>query len=221
MRHVFAFFRRSKLEFVEKKHEKDDVCTYSFRPQRPIRQIAGQHGLFMIPGAIAIRPFSLASAPEEQLIKIGTHIGSQSTFKRALDGLEPGQHMYMQGPYLDFTFQDDERSVVMLAQGIGITPFRSMLLHAQATSRKAPTTLIHVEEKDHTYRAETEKAATKSLYPTTVDGFQKDAIKVAVGAKNAWFYLSGSPRFVKETTKLLLGQGVQKRAIKKDSFLGY
>ena len=200
MRHVFAFFRRSKLEFVEKKHEKDDVYTYSFRPQRPVRQIAGQHGLFMIPGAIAVRPFSLASAPEEQLIKIGTHIGSQSTFKRALDGLQP---------------------VVMLAQGIGITPFRSMLLHAQATSRKAPTTLIHVEEKDHTYRAETEKAATKSLYPTTVDGFQKDAIKVAVGAKNAWFYLSGSPRFVKETTKLLLGQGVQKRAIKKDSFLGY
>jgi len=221
MRHVFAFFRHNKLEFVEKKHEKDDVYTYLFRPRRPLKHIAGQHGLFLIPGVFGARPFSLASAPEEPLVMVGTHIGSNSAYKKALDALEPGQLINMQGPYLDFIFQDDERPVLMLAQGIGITPFRSMLLHAQATNRQIPTTLIHVEAEDHTYRNETEKAASKALYPTTVEGFQKEATKAALGAKDAWFYLSGSPRFVKETTKLLRAQGVEQHLIKKDSFLGY
>ena len=66
------------------------------------------------------------------------------------------------GPMMDFTFRAGVTDVVFLAQGIGITPFRSMLTHAHAAALPVTTTLLQVDGGEHVYRAVTEPLVTES-----------------------------------------------------------
>lgn len=219
--HVFDFFRHRGLEFVGKTHEKDDIYTFSFRPSQPIKFIAGQHSLFILPGLGGAKPFSLASSPSEAYVKLGTRVGSNSRFKKALMAMKPGDNISMQGPYLNFIFPKDDKPAIMLAQGIGITPFRSMLLWAAEHQPDRLTVLIHVEGGSHTYRPETEKAASVARYVTNPVDFQTELDAAVAARPDAWLYVSGSPRFIRSTTKLLTERGIPPSRIKKDGFLGY
>lgn len=219
--HIFSFFRRTTLTFVKKVHEKDDVYTFFFTPKKPIKHIAGQHSLFVFPSLLNARPFSLASSPDEPYVIVGTRVGSGSRFKKALVNMKPGDHIQMFGPYLNFITPQDDRPIIMLAQGIGITPFRSLLLWLHAHQPARSTTLIHVDSADHTYRSETSALAQQSSYPTTPQSFTGALEGAAKQQPAAWWYISGSPRFVRGATKLLKEHGVSARFIKKDGFLGY
>ena len=132
--------------------------------------------------------------------------------------MKPGDKITLLGPILNFTLIDGVSEYAFLAQGIGITPFRSMLVHAHTKQLPITTTLIHVDSGVHTFRELTERYATSSYFPTSADKFRElvtrqDADKV--------FFISGSPRFVKSTKQLLRESGVTKGHIKTDSFLGY
>jgi NAD(P)H-flavin reductase len=63
---------------------------------------AGQHGLLTVPKA-GTKAFSLASAPGEPQVLIGTHLQSGSVFKKALAELRPGDNVSIRGPILNFT----------------------------------------------------------------------------------------------------------------------
>ena len=206
------------LTFVEKKLENDDIYTFSFSSKNKIKQKAGQHGLFLLPGLYRPHPFSLSSSPTEEYAKFSTHTATGSAFKKKLLTLQPGDKMYFVGPIMNFTFVDTESKYVLLAQGIGITPFRSMLAYAQQAQPLFDTTLIHIDSTSHTFIELTQEAATTSFYPSSTEEFQaivkqQDATKL--------FYLSGSPRFISATKKLLVAIGVPKKNVKTDSFFGY
>ncbi len=219
--HLFAFFRRTTLTYVEKTLEKDDVYTFSFEPNTPIRHIAGQHSLFVLTHPLNARPFSLASSPDEAYVKVWTHIGSGSRYKKQLMKLVPGDTIQMFGPYLNFIPTADSLPIVMLAQGIGITPFRSLLLWLAAHEPDRATHLIHVESEPHTYRTETETAATSARYVTNPEMFSQTLLEAAGQHPDGWFYISGSPRFVRSITEQLKKVGISGKRIKKDGFLGY
>lgn len=135
--------------------------------------------------------------------------------------LEPGDTIEMFGPYLNFIAPSDDRPMIMLAQGIGITPFRSLLLWLAAHEPNRPTHLIHVEGAEHTYRAETEKAATSARYVVNPEAFSEELLEAAAKHQDGWFYVSGSPRFVRSITEQLKQAGISAKRIKKDGFLGY
>ena len=216
-----AFFRLRRLTFVEKHHEDGDLYTFSFKPSKPPVHTAGQHGLLFNP-KLNVRVFSLASAPEEPYVMIGTHIGSKSRYKNALMALRPGDKLTMLGPILNFTLPKNNVNVVFLAQGIGITPFRSMLIHKKKQNIKTRVTLVHVANEPHTYRNITEDAADAAFYPTTPEDFTQTVKTVAQTEQiDTMYYLSGSPRFNRATKKTLLSLGIRRRSIKKDGFLGY
>lgn len=220
----FSFFsiaRHTTLEFVSKKLEKDDIYTFSFKPRKSIKHIAGQHSLFVFPKEVNARPFSLASSPDEADVKVGTRVGSGSKFKKKLMSLQPGDTIQMYGPYLNFVTPVDDKPMIMLAQGIGITPFRSLLLWLSAHQPSRVTHLIHVETAPHTYRDETEPAATSSEYVTDPEAFSHALLESTARHPDGWFYVSGSPRFVKSITVQLRKAGIAGKKIKKDGFLGY
>lgn len=217
----FAITRHTTLEFVSKTLEKDDVYTFLFKPRKPIKHTAGQHSLFVFPKQLNARPFSLASSPDEAYVKVGTHVGSGSKFKKKLMSLQPGETIEMYGPYFSFVTPSDDKPMIMLAQGIGITPFRSLLLWLAAHEPSRLTQLIHVEAEPHTYRAETEKAATSAHYVDNPKEFSKTMLKAAAQFPDGWFYVSGSPRFVRSISEQLKTAGVSGSKIKKDGFLGY
>jgi ferredoxin-NADP reductase len=81
------------------------------------------------------RVFSIASAPCEELLMIATRMRN-TAFKRTLKALTLGAEVQIQGPFGSLILDNDSiRPVALIAGGIGITPFRSIVV--QATVNRA------------------------------------------------------------------------------------
>ncbi len=206
------------LSFTTKKHETDDIYTFYFTPKKPLKHTAGQHGLFILPGLYRPHPFTLSSAPDEDYVTISTHIDTGSRYKKRLMDLKRGDKLSLVGPMLTFTLQPDEPTYTFLAQGVGITPFRSMLVYADSEKLNLSTTLIHIDKSKHSFKPLTRKLATKAHYPKSSQEFKYYLNDVDT---KSLFYISGSPKFTRETRRALTEMGVPLNRIKVDSFLGY
>jgi ferredoxin-NADP reductase len=120
------------LKFTDKVHLAGNAWAFHFAPERPLTWKAGQFIRVQVPHANpdaegTKRQFTIAAAPHEDRITIATRV-TQSTFKQALDALKPGDTIrLLDMPAGDFVWHDSPRPLVFVAQGIGITPFRSML----------------------------------------------------------------------------------------------
>ena len=80
------------------------------------------------------RAFSLASAPYEPDLMVTTRL-RDTAFKRVLRTMQPGTEVKIEGPFGSMTLHKKvSRPAVILAGGIGITPFRSMLYQATKTN---------------------------------------------------------------------------------------
>src|SRR5262249_36395326 len=76
------------------------------------------------------RTFSIASAPYEESLMIATRM-RDTAFKRVLKGAAPGTRLVARGPYGSLTLQEGASPpAVFLSGGIGITPFRRILMQA-------------------------------------------------------------------------------------------
>lgn len=76
------------------------------------------------------RGFSIASAPQERTIMVATRM-RDTAFKRVLKTLPLETEVKIEGPFGNLTLHNNaSRPAVMLAGGIGITPFRSILFRA-------------------------------------------------------------------------------------------
>lgn len=138
-----------RLRFVRQQHEADNIQTFCFEPEVALGFQAGQYLRYTLPHAHpdirgVARTFTIASAPSEALLRLTTRINSQpSTFKQALTDLAPGALVEASGPYGQFVYGEAGTPVVLIAGGIGITPFRSILAELAATRVRAPTTLLY------------------------------------------------------------------------------
>ena len=214
-----GIFVTTDLEFISMRQEEGGVHSFAFKPLTPFRHIAGQHGLLTLPRG-GTKPYSLASAPEDAEVMIGTRLQSYSSYKRALAKLRPGQRVSLRGPVLNFTLRSAPRRVIFLAQGVGVTPFRSMLRHTVLANLDHLTTLIHVGE-GHAYRTETEGLATTAIYPINRDEFRGAVEAVVLDQPDARYYISGAGRFISQTLSVLAQLGVARKQIKKAKFFGY
>ena len=73
------------------------------------------------------RGFSISSAPHEDVIMITTRL-RDTAFKRVLRTMPIGTPVKIEGPFGDLRLHHAARPAVVLTGGIGITPFRSILL---------------------------------------------------------------------------------------------
>lgn len=92
------------------------------------------------------REFSIASAPEDlPEVRIAFKDGSQSSYKRALAAVESGSHLAVTGVWGDFILPSRPTAPVLLvAAGIGVTPFVSQLRHLVATGQERDVVLVYV-----------------------------------------------------------------------------
>src|ERR1700733_14835033 len=73
------------------------------------------------------RTFSIASAPRERNVMVAMRLRT-TAFKRTLNALPLGSELLLQGPFGWMTLpRNSTRPAVLLAGGIGITPFRSLV----------------------------------------------------------------------------------------------
>jgi ferredoxin-NADP reductase len=134
---AFAFGQRRgiRLAFEGKQKLTPTSWELSFRPQRPVRFRAGQYMELTIPHAKADvrglrRTFSIASAPvEPDVIRFGLNTAKRSSsLKAALLALEPGETIAATAVGGDFVLpKQPSRPLLLVAGGIGITPFMSHL----------------------------------------------------------------------------------------------
>lgn len=99
---MFAVFKKRELPLMESRKESEDVYSFLFEKDKDLTWKAGQYGLFSITHKTIknpTKPFSLAAAPAENMVKITTRIGENpSDFKKALLELKPGMKIKMSGP---------------------------------------------------------------------------------------------------------------------------
>jgi len=210
-----------RLTFVDRQDVGGGVTSFAFRASEGLAYRPGQHCMLAV-SAIGRRPFSLASAPGEEHVLFGTSLTPRTGFKKRLDALTAGDELGMRGPIYSFgpEFAIDEAAprLVMLAQGVGITPFRSMLSHLDATSAETTTSLIHVAADGHAYRQDTERWATDSAYLDGSEAF-RSAVTAAAGQEHdATFYVAGAPGFVSATTRLLGECDVDPGRVRADKY---
>lgn len=210
--------RIARLQFESVVADAEGAVAIDFRPDRPLAFTAGQHALWQIPGG-GVRPFTIASAPEEELVTLGTDLASGTRLKRALGSLAPGDPVRLLGPLSSFTLETTASALVMLAQGVGVTPFRSMLRHLAMTQDRTETTLVHVGAR-HAFRADTEDVVGHGSYPESRGAFAGEVKEAVEANRGATFLVSGSPSFVADTTRALREQAVDASAIRRDRFWG-
>jgi ferredoxin-NADP reductase len=94
-----------------------------------------------------LRAFTISSAPRENVIQITTRL-RDTAFKRVLQQVPLGTEVKIEGPFGSFRLHNAARPAVLLAGGIGITPFRSILVEAVgAGSLPYPVTLFHANRR--------------------------------------------------------------------------
>jgi ferredoxin-NADP reductase len=217
---VFGLIHTHALIFDGRSDEEGDVWSFRFHTNAQLRWRAGQHGLLRLPGW-RVKPFSVASAPEEGDIVIGTSLVSNSPYKQRLAALTKGDRVVLHGPVMNFTLDGAGTDVVMLAQGLGITPFRSMLRHlALQRDTAVSATLIHVGA-EHAYRCDTEADATRAYYPRHAHEFNAALTEVVGKHPDATYFIAGQRGYVKATAESLTAARVARGRIRRDTYYGY
>ena len=185
---------------------------FVFVPKRPLPFRAGQAGLLITGGGG--KPFTFTSGDRSGRISIATTLHSGSRFKRALADLAPGRRVFAAGAIGTLPAADPAESQVLIAQGIGITPFLSM-----ARSRGSLNATLLQVDTPHFFD-EVAAATTSAEHHDHREGLQ-DAVRQAITDRPAaQWSLSGRPNFVAAVAGQLADARVPARMIHKDAFWG-
>lgn len=225
-----GMFNKRTLVLQEIIRESENIYSFIFKPAVPCTWKAGQHGVFYFPHtkikAKTWRAFSIASSPEESVIRISTIITENpSDFKKQLLLLEQGDTLMMNGPFGEFHMSKKTEQIVGIAGGIGITPFRALCKSiAEGSSTNVKLTLIYSAIGSYTYKKEfdilAQNPAIEIIYTTTPEEVNAVLHKqIALHSNNASYFVSGSPGMIGAIRKTLATNGITH--IVSDPFKGY
>jgi ferredoxin-NADP reductase len=187
------------------------------------------------------RGFSISSAPREGAIVITTRL-RDTAFKRSLQEFRLGTKVKIEGPFGDLRLHRAARPAVLLAGGIGVTPFRSILVETIG-SGPLPYRIVLFHANRHPedaafadeFRALTRKDSNLSFVPTMTG---------MAGSKQTWageqghidpemlkrhldgvidpiYYIAGPPAMVQGLRTMLVTSGVDEDVIRIEEFTGY
>lgn len=227
---MLSMFNKKELSFLKSYKETEDFYTFLFEKEKDITWNAGQYGLFTITHKKIknnTRPFSVASVPQENTIQITTKISDQpSEFKKAMLELTKGTKITMAGPVGAF-YLKEEHPTVLIAGGIGITPFRSIVKQLEAEKKERPVHLLYLDSnKTYIFKDELDRIASNTsiglTYLDSSNHLQQALDKsISTYKNNAKYYIAGPKSMVEDTSTYLRDNEISKRNIKKDVLIGY
>jgi len=187
------------------------------------------------------RALSLASAPHEPYLMVATRL-RDTAFKRTLKTLEPGTEVKIEGPFGSMTLhRKTNRPAVILAGGIGITPFRSMLVQATKANTGHGLFLFYSNRRpeDAAFLAELQELArqhTNFTLVATMTNLEKSqavwtgekghisidiVMKYVNDLADPIYYTAGPPALVAAMKEILSEAGVDEDDINSEDFSGY
>ncbi|KHK98504.1 flavodoxin reductase [Microbacterium mangrovi] len=242
---AFAFTLRQavRLTLAGRRELTPTVQQLTFTTRRRLEFSAGQYLELDVPhrrpdARGTRRPFSIVSAPEdlpEVRIAFRDGRGPQSTFKRALAGAGAGDVLAATGIWGDFVLpRHHSEPLLMVAAGIGVTPFVSHLRHIMASGDRRDVVLVYVvsELAELAYRDEIAAAGVPVIVFMRDDpgalpdawtwsgGVRLDAAQLPIAvpdlaARHA--YISGPAGLVADLAPAL----EKAKSITTDAFSGY
>jgi ferredoxin-NADP reductase len=244
---LLAFFagqrRRIRLTSVGKRQLSPTSWEFEFQPTSPVTFVAGQFMEVTLPHRRPDsrgwrRVFSIASAPGDgSPVKFGIRLPEKSSsFKKALLALEPGAKVTGTSVGGDFVLPGDDSKLLLVAGGIGITPYIAQLEQLRASGSPRDVALVYAiaSKDDLAYAEELKKAGCavtvisrekpvplpkgwKWVESQRMTGEQ--LLKVVPDAKDRHTFLSGPPSMVGSLKSALRRSG--SRRIHTDVFIGY
>jgi len=189
------------------------------------------------------RGFSISSAPYEPNIMVTTRL-RDTAFKRVLKSMALESEVKIESPFGTLTLHNNAtRPAVFIAGGIGITPFRSIVLNAAKEklphriflfySKRRPEDaafleeLTTVEQQNPNYKfiatmTEVEKSnrhwkgAVGFINNQMLDRYLKTAATAA-----PIYYIAGPPQMDRDFQMMLTNGGVDSDDIRIEEFSGY
>ncbi len=234
------------LKFEEKKRVGDDIYEFIFKTPQPLRFAPGQYMEWTLAHAHADsrgnrRYFTIASSPTEPRLRLGVKFYEpSSSFKKALQAMEPGATI-LGGQFAgDFTLPSDKKKkLVFIAGGIGITPFRSMVKYLSDQNEQRDAVLLYSNRnaEEIAYREVFDEAEAKigmkTVYAITdlkaklpLDGHRGRIDRTFIEReipdwRERMFYLSGTHAMTTVFKRTLREMGVPARNVKTDFFPGF
>ena len=223
------------LTLIKKYNEFPDVVTFIFKSNIPFTFNAGQFLHYTLPHPNPDdrgihRYFTIAAAPFEEVARITTRFTTikGSTFKNALHELKVRDILEADGPEGEFVIKDESKSYVFIAGGIGITPFRSILLELAHKNSPINVTLLYANHDQNIVFKEELENLTKTNpnfkihYVFSPQRIDEAKIREFVPDLNTpYFYVSGPEPMVNGIIDILKQMEINQDHIKKDWFPGY
>jgi ferredoxin-NADP reductase len=187
------------------------------------------------------RAFSIASAPDEETLMVATRM-RDTAFKRVLGAMPIGSSVKIEGPSGNLTLHNNSaRPAVLVAGGIGITPFHSILL--RAAKEKLPHRILlfysnrrpedapfleelrSLEKENPNFRlvaCMTDIANSHQSWHGEVGPIDREMLLKHTGdAVSPIYYLAGPPEMVKGLHTVINEAGVDDDDIRAEDFFGY
>lgn len=220
------------LHLKEEEHLTDNVWAFRFTADQPLLWTPGQFIRVEIPHDHpdeegTKRWFTISSTPHDGYIQITTRI-TETSFKQALAALQPGDSIKLiEKPDGDFVWQEDEKPLILIAGGIGITPFYSML-KARGHSHKPFNAILIYNGRDDNLPFKAEFAEASKRHPELkvhyVVGKQlsvEDMALIVPNLTSSQVYISGPEPMVEALGSRLEEAGVPKSQLHQDFFPNY
>lgn len=242
---AFAFATRTavRLVLVARDRVTPSIVGLRFRAQGRMRFTAGQYLQLEVPHHSADargtrREFSIVSAPsdlpEVRLAYRDSGHKPVSSFKRALAEVQPGTALPVTGVWGDFVLPPGDAPVLLVAAGVGVTPFVSQLREAAHGETDRDIVLVYVasEASELAFRDDLVHAGVEVIVFTRdapadlpdnwqwASGVRLDAeglVRVVPDLAARHAFISGPPGLIAD-----LAPALQKaRSLTTDAFAGY
>lgn len=223
-----------KLKLLNKKEETPNITTFMFEKPNGFSFVPGQYIVYKIDnnlpdGRGKRRYFTISSAPYEETINLTTKFSKQSsTFKKDLFSLEIGTEIEVNEPGGEFFFDEKFSNHIFVAGGIGVTPFRSMLLDFKHNHKNPNISLLYANKDEIVLFEEELNMIQNTLSNFNLEMFSPENPLTAESIyskfhsqENAAIYLSGPEPMVEKFLTELEEMGIDRNFIKRDYFPGY
>jgi len=229
-----------KFQITDIINRSNNVSSFRFKRPLDFQYLPGQYIIVQldIKHQSVQKAFSLSSSPTETEFIEFTKKFTGHEFSEGLKALQVGDSLNVDGPFGYFTLKENENKIVMLAGGIGVTPFRSMIQYCVDKGIDNDIVMIYSNktEDDIIFRDDFQEMMTK--HPnfsivltctrptdnwTSICGrIDRNMIEREVPDFNErMFYVCGPPVMVESMRELLRSMDIPDNMILFEDFFGY
>ncbi|MFA5934814.1 MAG: FAD-dependent oxidoreductase [Candidatus Paceibacterota bacterium] len=232
--------QNNKRDFIliKKTIEAEDITSLFFQTVDDLKfeYTSGQYIVFK-PGTFGGRgkSYTISSDPSEEYICLT--IKRKGEVSSALIDLNVGDKVLFEGPYGNFFPKIEYKDMVILAGGIGITPFYSIIKNKIKTGFEKQITLIYSNKTvfgtaffEKLNKLSKDNSNFKVIYCLTGEEIKNPLVKeytrineeiikkYSDSLKDKDYYICGSVGFVNDMWKILKNIGVQENCIFTETF---